>query len=230
MPSLSPLGASLSPAAPDEALPRAAKEVESLILKQLLQSSGAFKAAQIPGGSVYADLFTQTLAEAVAASGGLGLANQLVQTLSPKPSAPATAPVLGGPSRLTSGFGVRADPVNGHPAMHNGMDLAAPEGTPIRAAMPGVVVRAGERGGYGNAVEVEHGDGLRTLYAHASTLAVRAGDRVEAGQTLGTVGATGKATGAHLHFELRQDGRALNPARALKAYAGRAEEPAGEVP
>ena len=97
-------------------------------------------------------------------------------------------------------------------------------GSPIAAALPGVVVSAGPRGGYGNAVEVDHGNGLHTLYAHASTVRVHPGDQVAAGQTLADVGQTGRSTGPHLHFEARQDGRPINPARVLKIYSTRSEE------
>jgi len=127
-------------------------------------------------------------------------------------------------SRTTSGYGLRADPFDGHLAEHAGLDLAAPAGDSITAAAAGVVKRAGRRGGYGQAVEIDHGGGVTTLYAHASALLVRPGDHVEAGEQIGRVGRTGHATGSHLHFELRQDGRAIDPRPALKAYADRAEE------
>ena len=84
--------------------------------------------------------------------------------------------------------------------------------------------RAGERGGYGNAVELDHGNGLSTLYAHASALSVQPGDVIQAGQALGWVGQTGQATGPHLHFEVRLQGRPIDPKRALNAYGIRAEE------
>ena len=133
-----------------------------------------------------------------------------------------SAPLAG--SRTTSGYGLRADPFDGHLAAHAGLDLAAPEGESITAAAAGIVRRAGRRGGYGQAVEIDHGGGVTTLYAHASTLLVRPGDHVEAGDPIGRVGSTGRATGAHLHFELRQDGEAIDPRPALKAYGERAEE------
>ncbi len=137
------------------------------------------------------------------------------------------ADALHGAARVTSPFGLRADPFDGHLARHAGVDLAAGEGEPILAARGGVVRSAGPRGGYGNAVEVDHGDGLTTLYAHASELLVREGDRVEPGQPLGKVGHTGRATGAHLHFEVRKGGMAVDPTRALKNYARRVEESLG---
>jgi murein DD-endopeptidase MepM/ murein hydrolase activator NlpD len=91
------------------------------------------------------------------------------------------------------------------------MDIAAPTGTPIMAVEGGEVMLAGHRKGYGNVVMVRHDDGTTGLYAHCHELGVRKGDRVHAGESIATVGATGRATGPHLHFELRADGTAVNP-------------------
>lgn len=99
--------------------------------------------------------------------------------------------------------------------MHEGLDIAAPEGTPIYCVQEGVVVFAGERGTYGNAVIVDHGDGLRTLYAHASKVLVSEGEVVEKGQVIALVGNTGRSTGPHTHFEVLAGGRPLNPAYYL---------------
>ena len=137
------------------------------------------------------------------------------------------AQVLPEGARVTSPFGLRHDPFDGHLTRHAGVDLAGAEGAPIRAASAGVVRRAGELGGYGQAVEIDHGDGVTTLYGHASELLVAEGDRVEAGQTIARVGHTGRATGPHLHFEVRQGGRAVDPSRALKIYGRRADEVIG---
>ena len=126
--------------------------------------------------------------------------------------------------RVTSAFGLRADPFTGAPERHSGVDVAAPAGTAILAPAAGVVRRAGPRGGYGEAVEIDHGNGLTTLYGHASELLVSEGDVVQAGQEIARVGSTGRSTGTHLHFEVRMGGRAVDPVRALKAYASRAEE------
>jgi murein DD-endopeptidase MepM/ murein hydrolase activator NlpD len=125
--------------------------------------------------------------------------------------------------RVSSPFGLRTDPLNGRRAAHPGVDLAAPAGSPIAAAAGGVVVRAGARGGYGLAVEVEHDDETTTLYGHASRLLVNVGDRVDPGQPIALVGHTGRATGDHLHFELRRGGRPVDPSAALKVYRARAE-------
>lgn len=108
-------------------------------------------------------------------------------------------------SRLTSAFGPRRRD------FHAGVDLAAPHGTLIRATRGGLVVYAGWRSAYGRMVEIDHGGGLTSRYGHAANLLVREGDRVEAGVPIAEVGATGRATGDHLHFEIRRDGNALNP-------------------
>lgn len=121
-------------------------------------------------------------------------------------------PVTG---RITSQFGTRRDPIHGHRRFHRGLDIAAPRGTPIEAAAEGTVVFAGRQRGYGNTVIIEHADGRRTRYAHAQTLQVQAGETVEAGQEIATVGSTGRATGPHVHFEVIEDGKRVNPLTVL---------------
>ena len=118
---------------------------------------------------------------------------------------------VAGEVRVSSTFGHRIHPVTGKHAMHHGLDLAAPKGTPIRAGQGGVVVRAEDAGTYGNLVVVDHGNGVTTRYAHCDRLQVRAGDEISAGTTLATVGSTGRSTGPHLHYEVRIEGRAVNP-------------------
>jgi murein DD-endopeptidase MepM/ murein hydrolase activator NlpD len=113
--------------------------------------------------------------------------------------------------RVSSGFGPRVHPVTGGADHHDGADFAAPEGTPIRAAGAGTVSFAGERNGYGNLVIIDHPGGTQTWYAHQSRMGVAEGERVARGQTIGAVGATGRATGPHLHFEVREGGRAVDP-------------------
>lgn len=118
-------------------------------------------------------------------------------------------PVAG--ARLSSKFGLRLDPFTGHPAFHNGVDLAAPEGTPVRAAASGTVVFRGHRGDYGNLVILRHEDGYETWYGHLKTISVRLNQTVDSGYVLGEVGSTGRSTGPHLHFEVRKNGQARNP-------------------
>ena len=118
---------------------------------------------------------------------------------------------------VTSSFGVRRDPFLRRPAMHAGIDFRAPVGTPIRAAGAGKVVSAGWNGGYGRMVEVDHGDGLTTRYAHMSKISVKDGQEVEVGTVLGEAGSSGRSTGPHLHYEVRRNGAPVDPLRFLKA-------------
>lgn len=117
--------------------------------------------------------------------------------------------------RITSGFGMRFHPILKQNRMHNGIDFAAPTGTPIISVAPGVVLSAGYRRGYGNTVVIDHGGGMSTLYAHCSRLFVSEGQRVTRGQRIAAVGSTGLSTGPHLHFEVRIDGRPVDPRRYL---------------
>lgn len=112
---------------------------------------------------------------------------------------------------LTSSYGVRSDPFRGRSAMHAGIDLAGPVGTPIYATADGVVARSGRAGAYGNLIEINHGQGIQTRYGHMSRLIARAGQRVKRGDLIGLMGSTGRSTGSHLHYEVRIDGRAVNP-------------------
>jgi len=113
--------------------------------------------------------------------------------------------------RLTSSFGTRRDPFTGSHRRHSGIDIAAPHGAAIRAAGGGRVVFAGPAGGYGNMVELDHGNGLRTRYAHLSRILVGRGANVAEGALIAEAGATGRSTGSHLHFEVGEDGTARNP-------------------
>jgi len=236
----------------DPRLVDAARTMESILLRQIVTASGAFKGGAGPGSAVREGMFAQTLSDALAQSGGIGIADLIVRSLSghaaPPPAAGAAPrlalgaglPVPGGaldasaaaPPALSdplagaptsSPFGLRADPFTGRPAHHSGLDLAAPDGTPVAASAPGVVVSAGERAGYGLAVEIDHGGGLTTLYGHASEVLVRPGQRVERGEPVALVGESGRATGPHLHFEVRTHGTPVDPRRALSAYQSRAD-------
>jgi murein DD-endopeptidase MepM/ murein hydrolase activator NlpD len=124
-------------------------------------------------------------------------------------SVPSIKPVAN--LQFTSVYGVRSDPFRGTAAMHAGVDIPGPVGTPIYATADGVVGRSGWVGGYGNLVELEHGRGLQTRYGHLSKLLVAPGARVTRGQVIGLMGSTGRSTGSHLHYEVRMDGRAVNP-------------------
>ena len=116
---------------------------------------------------------------------------------------------------LESPFGLRNDPLGGGAGFHPGFDVSAGSGTPIHAAAAGVVVIAGDCGGYGNCVVLDHGDSLATVYAHQSQVLVSVGEHLDAGQVLGLVGSTGMSTGPHLHFEVRLHGLPIDPVLAL---------------
>ena len=124
---------------------------------------------------------------------------------------------LTGPLEVTSPFGGRIDPFFGRMAMHTGVDLREPTGTPARATAAGTVTFAGMKGGYGNMIEIDHGNGLATRYAHLSAILVEEGQSVEAREIIGKVGSTGRSTGSHLHYEVRVDGEAVDPMRFLRA-------------
>jgi murein DD-endopeptidase MepM/ murein hydrolase activator NlpD len=237
------------------------QQMEAAFLRQLLSASGAFKPADVAGGQLRADMFIEALADAVAKGGGIGIARLLqdsmgdagidpqaalaggargAEALRPDLLAEAEAPdrpaagsglPAGLPNQVTSPFGHRSDPFDSHDEFHPGVDLRAAAGEPIRVASQGVVRRAGPRGGYGNAVEVDHGGGVTTLYAHASEVLVSPGEKVAARQEIARVGQTGRATGPHLHFEVRINDRQIDPTRyagvaqrALNAYQQRAED------
>lgn len=132
-------------------------------------------------------------------------------------STPSRAPSKG---YITSGFGTRSDPFNGGRAHHLGIDFDANTGDPVSAAAGGVVTYSGVKSGYGNVVEVDHGNGYTTLYGHNSRLLVRVGDVVRAGQTIAKAGSTGRSTGPHVHFEVHVDGRPVNPKPFLEKVHG----------
>jgi len=240
----------------DPRLAEASRALEAMLVKQIVTSSRAFGGGDSAGSSVRADMFASTLADAVAATGGLGIAEQLSRSLTPGAAATGGAPVplpsalshapsgasrtplanaieslaLPVSGRITSGFGPRHDPISGEDSLHPGLDVGAPEGTPIRVPAGGVVLSAGPKGGYGNAVEVDHGNGLVTLYGHAAEVLVSKGEFVQPGQEIATVGSSGRSTGPHLHFEVRAGGRPVDPVRVLKKYGLRAEGSHGSGP
>lgn len=126
---------------------------------------------------------------------------------------PSRSPVAHG--YITSGFGGRADPFGGGAAFHKGIDFDANTGDSVMAVGDGVVTYAGVRSGYGNVIEVDHGNGYVTRYAHNSRLVVRVGDLVRSGQEVAKAGSTGRSTGAHVHFEVWENGRVVNPRKFL---------------
>jgi len=112
---------------------------------------------------------------------------------------------------LSSYYGMRADPFSGKPAMHKGLDFAGKAGSDVIATAAGIVTWAGERGGYGHLVEIEHGDGFVTRYGHNKTLTVSIGDVVTKGQPIAKMGNTGRSTGAHVHYEVIRNGKQIDP-------------------
>ena len=125
---------------------------------------------------------------------------------------------------ISSGFGYRRDPFNRRAAMHKGLDFRGAVGTPIYAAAKGRVTYVGWKGGYGKTVEITHANGLMTRYAHMSRFNAKVGDRVGAGENIGAIGNTGRSTGPHLHFEVRINGRAVNPRTFLETAPNVLEE------
>lgn len=210
-----------------------ASQLTGLLVRELLKASHVFDAKDA-GGGMAQDAFVNVVADAVAHAQQLhehkgGPASHAplpagmptgptrsMAPLQPQPQPPTSMlGVTGGAGRLSSDFGVRVDPINGHQSFHHGVDVAAPRGTPIRALAEGVVTKTGPAGGYGLVVEVEGVDGEIVRYAHAERLDVRVGDRVQVGQPLGAVGSTGRSTGPHVHVEVLQDGHAVDPETAL---------------
>ena len=146
---------------------------------------------------------------------GSTAAAQTVQRGSQRPDATALPVTFASPlpgARLSSRFGLRKHPILGVTMMHQGLDLAAPAGTPIRAAASGVVAETGRDGGYGNFVRLRHDGRMETLYGHMSRIAATPGQPISLGAVIGYVGSTGLANGPHLHFEVRQDGVPVDPA------------------
>lgn len=130
----------------------------------------------------------------------------------------ANLPVRSG--YVTSRYGYRSDPFSGRATFHGGIDFAGPEGTHVFAVAPGIITFAGNKSGYGNLVEISHGDGMSTRYAHASRVAVKVGDLVAKDQLVAYMGSTGRSTGSHLHYEVLRNNVHVDPATYI-AHAGR---------
>lgn len=157
-------------------------------------------------------------ARAAQLSGALdAVEEKLEQRLHWISSTPAIAPVRG---IFTSGFGTRSDPLTHGRGSHQGVDIAAAPGQPVRASADGIVMVAAEQGGFGKAVFLAHGYGLTTRYGHLSAITVRPGQRVHRGDVVGRVGSTGRSTGYHLHYEVRIDGEAVNPLGYILDHTG----------
>jgi murein DD-endopeptidase MepM/ murein hydrolase activator NlpD len=213
---------------------KAGDEFESfmaqILVKEMRRSMPEGGLFDGPAAEMFAGMFDQEIARKIAENGDLGIGKiiaaqvrgeaEATAEMNPK-NALASSPELSTfrmpvpGARVTSRFGMRADPFSGHNRAHKGLDLAAPRGAAVRPVADGTVVLSGKRSGYGNVVVVDHGDGLRTLYAHCEELKVQAGDEVDGRSVLATVGSTGRSTGPHLHFEVRQDGEQVDPVEAM---------------
>lgn len=203
------LGTRPSPAAP--ATPKeAGRAFEELMASMLLKEMHGDDDG--PMGT-YQGLFDQEIAKRIADSGGLGIGKVIEEQLSrTAPGIASAASAAPSGARVTSSYGWRKDPLDASKTnFHGGLDLKGAEGSAIRAQRDGVVTFAGPRGGYGNLVVIDHGNGLETRYGHCSRIDVKAGERVAEGQTIAGVGHTGRATGPHLHLEARQDGKPFDP-------------------
>ncbi|WAP68791.1 M23 family metallopeptidase [Jiella pelagia] len=154
------------------------------------------------------DAFDQTIAELDEALDHLQRVASVTKTLPLERPMPARA--------ISSTFGVRADPFLGRSAFHSGIDFAEPRGSDVRATAPGRVIKAGRFGGYGNMVEIDHGDGITTRYGHMSKIAVEVGQTIGRGERVGAVGSTGRSTGPHLHYEVRRNDKAVDPAKFFR--------------
>jgi murein DD-endopeptidase MepM/ murein hydrolase activator NlpD len=224
----------------DEKLRKTCKEFESVFTYELLKGMRRTveKCDLFHGGQaeeMYESLLDQELSKTMAGIGPRSLAHilylqlkkegtaEIIEGSSPmewkkldRPAAPINAMKEGAAS---SSFGWRKDPFSGEDRFHYGLDFAASEGTPVRAPMEGKVLASEYREGYGNVVLLDHGRGLTTLYAHNRENTVQEGDWVKKGAALAKVGSTGRSTGAHLHFEVRKDGRHLDPGAFLRNEA-----------
>lgn len=149
---------------------------------------------------------------AAAVAGPVGTTVAATGRVGEGPFAGHTAVVAPTTGRVSSPFGMRTHPITGQYRHHDGLDLAAPTGTPVVAITDGTVVATGSRGGYGLTVDVDHGNGTMTRYAHLSAIDVEVGQAVGAGVQLGDVGSTGRSTGPHLHVEVRVEGEPVDPA------------------
>ncbi len=191
-----------------------ADAIESILNRTGIEvADTSTEAADAIGGPfiepVASDSFEQTL-------GGLDTAlNRLDQMRETARRLPFANPSPG--SQITSRFGNRTDPFLGRLALHAGIDFRLPTGSEVRATGAGTVLTAGRSGGYGILVEIDHGNGIVTRYAHLSRTLVKSGDTVDTGDAIGLSGTTGRSTGPHLHYEVRRDGRATDPGRFLSA-------------
>lgn len=204
---------------------RAAQEFASFLYLEVLKAmratlpkDGLFETDSL-SRDIYSSMFDTEVARVLAKRDSEGFTRTVeraIEKITPMPHAvgPIGVPVAG---TVSSSFGMRHDPIHGKKGFHGGVDIAAPAGAEIKAASGGKATFSGTRAGYGNIVEIDHGGGMVTRYAHNSANLVVAGEQIKAGQVIAIVGRTGRASGTHLHFEVRQDGRPVDPASLIGA-------------
>jgi murein DD-endopeptidase MepM/ murein hydrolase activator NlpD len=177
------------------------------------ESKGPIQHTSLPD---FMDQLDQLAAQVQDREQKLGVLENLLMSrnvqLAAQPNGP---PVADG--YVSSLFGMRTDPFDGELSMHSGMDFAGTEGEPVEAVAAGVVTWAGDRSGYGNMVEIDHGNGYATRYGHNETILVHVGQIVKKGEQIALMGSTGRSTGPHVHFEVLYNGVAVNPARFVKS-------------
>lgn len=224
-------------AAPNRAdtIKNLATQFESLLLSQMLRDMQPDTAESGEGGfgSALTDTMYGSMGDSLAKAGGFGLATSLEDAMArTTPGGGPSAAIGAGmpaprvyspylpegsslfvldPERVSSAYGLRKDPIAGDARVHKGIDIPLATGVEVRSVKGGTVVESGVRGGYGNTVVVDHGNGVTTRYAHLSKLGVKVGEKVATGQPVGQAGQTGRATGPHLHLEVRKDGVAIDP-------------------
>lgn len=200
-----------------------AQEFASFLYLEVLKamratlSQDGFVESESLSRDMYTSMMDGEIARAVAKRDATGFSKTVEKALekAPPPAHSAGTPQAPATGIVSSAFGARTDPIAGTRAFHQGVDIAAPSGTEIKAAAAGKVISSGWVAGYGNMVEVDHGGGLVTRYAHNSQNLVFPGDDIQAGQPIALVGSTGRATGAHVHFEVRKWGKPVNPESLL---------------
>lgn len=184
---------------------------------ELPGQGGAESAEDVPAGDLLSSL---DALEAQFAHSGRQLSVLEAMLFNQKLENKRTPAGMPAPGYISSSYGGRNDPFGRGRAHHLGIDIDANTGDPVTAAAEGVVSYSGVRNGYGNVVEIDHGNGYKTLYAHNSANLVRSGDVVRAGQQIAKVGSTGRSTGSHLHFEVQLNGRQVNPRQYLDKARG----------
>jgi murein DD-endopeptidase MepM/ murein hydrolase activator NlpD len=198
---------------------RAAQEFASFLylevlktLRATLPKDGLFENQSLPR-DIYSSMFDTEVARVLAQRDTTGFTKTVERAIDKMVSKPHAGGAEGAPVNgvVSSSFGMRHDPIHGGKRFHGGVDIAARVGSEVKAPISGKVIFSGAARGYGNLVEIDHGDNVVTRYAHNAANLVAVGDEVKAGQVIAMVGRTGQATGAHLHFEIRLGGKPVDP-------------------